>query len=90
MFSKRHKSENSKRPVISFVNCHMTRMSQYVNYHLQPHVTVFQSYVKYSTDFMKKISNLGKIAFQLQEMFVHQMPTFHTKKHKSSWSDNKR
>ena len=54
MFPKLHKPENLGRPVISSVNYHTTSISQYVNHHLQPHVKELKSYVKDSTDFIKK------------------------------------
>ena len=54
MFPKLHKPENPGRPVISSVNYHTTSISQYVNHHLQPHVKELKSYVKDSTDFIKK------------------------------------
>ena len=49
-----HKEGNSGRPIISSENCHKTQISQYAGRHLQPHVQVFESYVKDSTGFIKK------------------------------------
>ena len=54
MFPKIHKPENPGRPVISFINCHTTSISQYVDHHIQPHAKELKSYVKDSTDFLKK------------------------------------
>ena len=54
MFPKIHKPENQGRPVISFINCHTTSISQYADHHLQPHAKELKSYVKDSTDFLKK------------------------------------
>ena len=61
MFPKIHKPENPGRPVISSVNCHTNSISQYVDHHPQTHNKELKSYVKDSTDFIKKIDNLGKI-----------------------------
>ena len=47
--------------MISPVNCHTISLSQYIDHHLQPHVKELKFYVKKSTDFIKKINNLGKI-----------------------------
>ena len=49
------------RPVISSVNCNTTKISQYVDHHLQPHVQELGSYVKDSTDFIKKVSPIDKV-----------------------------
>ena len=62
MFPKIHKPENPGRRVISSVNCLTTSRSQYVDHQLQPHVKEFKSYVKDSTDFIKKKRNLGEIS----------------------------
>ena len=47
--------------------------SQYFDNHLQPHVQELGSYVKDSTDFIKKISAIGKV---LQERFLVTMDVF--------------
>ena len=47
------KSTKKRKPVISSVNCHTTKISQYVDNHLQPHVQELETYVKDSTDFIK-------------------------------------
>ena len=60
MFPKIHKPENPGRPMISPVNCHTTSIFQYANHYLQPLVKELKSHVKDSTDFIKKIYNLGK------------------------------
>ena len=52
MSPKMHKPKDLGRPVISFINCHMTSISQYVDHHLQRHV-------KDSTGLIK--NNPGKI-----------------------------
>ena len=61
MLPRIQKSENSGKPVTSSVNCYTTSVSQNVDYHLQPHVKESSFYIKDSTDFIKKINNLGKI-----------------------------
>ena len=40
MQRKIHKQGNPGRPVISSVNCHTTKISQYVDHHLQPHIAL--------------------------------------------------
>ena len=61
IFPKMYKPGNPGRLVKSSVNCHTTSISQYVDHNLQLHVKELKSYVKDSTDFIKKINNLGKI-----------------------------
>ena len=61
MQPKIHKEGNPCRPVISSVNCHTTKILQYTDHHLQPHVQELGSYVKDSTDFIKKISTIDKV-----------------------------
>ena len=53
---KIHKEDNPDRPVISFVNFHTTKTSKGVYHHLQLHIQELESYVKNSTDFIKKVS----------------------------------
>ena len=60
MQPKIHKGGNPGRPVISSVNCHTTKISQYVDHHLQPHVQELGSYVKDSTDFIKRVPTIDK------------------------------
>ena len=43
-------------PVISYVNCHKTKILQSVYHFLQPHVEESKSYFRDSTDFIKKVS----------------------------------
>ena len=49
-----HKEGNSGRPVSSSLNCHISKISQYVDYHLQPIVKQIPSYVKDTSDFISK------------------------------------
>ena len=52
MEPKIHKEGTPGRPVISSVNCHTAKISQYVDHHLQPHVQKLGSCVKDLTDFI--------------------------------------
>ena len=47
-----HKANNPGRPVISSVNCHTSRISELVDYYLQPEVKKLKSYVKDTTSVM--------------------------------------
>ena len=82
-FQKIHKPENLWRRLISSVICNTTSTSQYLDKYLQPCVKDLQSYIKDSTDLMKKNNNpekFLKIVFQSQWVFVHWIQTFRTKK----------
>ena len=46
LLPKIHKANNPGRPVISSVNCHTSRISEFVDYYLQPEVKKLKSYVK--------------------------------------------
>ena len=63
MQPKIHKEVYPGRPVISSVYCHTTKIQQYVNHHLQPHVQPhdLESYVKDSTNFIREVSTIDKI-----------------------------
>ena len=61
MQTKIHKEGNPGRPVISFVNCQTTKISHYVDHHLQSRVQKLGSYVKDSIDFIKKVSAIDKV-----------------------------
>ena len=56
---KIHKKNNPGRPVINSVNCHSSKISQYVDFHLQPEVCKLKSYVKDSTDAINKLSAIN-------------------------------
>ena len=58
MLPKIHKKDNPGRPVVSSVGCHTERISAYVDHHLQPFNKELESYVKDTTDFVKKIQAL--------------------------------
>ena len=61
MQPKIHKEDNPGRPVISSVNCHTAKISQYVDHHLQSHVQELDSYVEDSTNLIKKVSTIDKV-----------------------------
>ena len=67
MQPKIHKEGSPGRPFISSVNCRTTKISQYVDHHLQPHVQELGSYVKDSTNFIKQVSTIDKVP---QESFL--------------------
>ena len=58
---KVHKEGNPGRPVVSLIDCHTTKISKYINNQIQPHVKELKSYVKDTTDFIRKINSMGKI-----------------------------
>ena len=55
---KVHKEGNPGRPVISSINFHTSKISEYVDYHLEPIVKEFPSYVQDTTDFLRKINQI--------------------------------
>ena len=55
LLPKIHKANNPGRPEISSVNCHISRISEFVDYFLQPEIKKLKSYVKDITGFIKKI-----------------------------------
>ena len=58
---KIHKTGNSGRPIVSS-NSHPTeRISQFVDYHINPLVSSLDSHIKDTTDFLNKLSNLGTL-----------------------------
>ena len=61
MLPKVHKDGNPGRPVVSSIDCHTTKISKYIDNQLQPHVKELKSYVKDSTDFIRKINSMEKI-----------------------------
>ena len=62
LLPKIHKANNPGRPVISSVNCHTGRTSEFVDYNLQPESKKLKSYVKDTTDFIKKIKAVGHVS----------------------------
>ena len=62
MFPKVHQKRNPGTPVVSSIDCHTTNISKYTDHHhLQPYVKELKSYVKDSTDFIRKINSIKKI-----------------------------
>ena len=61
MLSKVHKKGNPGRPVVNSIDCHTTKISKYIDNHLQPHVKELKSYVKDSTDSIRKANSMEKI-----------------------------
>ena len=55
LLPKIHKANNPGRPVISSINCHTSRVLEFVDYYLQSEVKKLKSYFKDNTDFIKKI-----------------------------------
>ena len=56
-----HKTGNPGRPIVSS-NSHLTeRISQFVDYHINPLVSTLNSHIKDTTDFLNKLSNLGNL-----------------------------
>ena len=55
---KVHKANVPGRPVVSSIGCHTKKISSYVEHHLQPLNQSLPSYVKDTTDFIKKIEAL--------------------------------
>lgn len=61
LLPKIHKPGNPGRPVVSSIGCHTERISQYVDYHLQPLNKSLPSYVQDTTDFLKKLEALPEV-----------------------------
>ena len=56
LLPKIHKEGNPGRPVVSSIECHTSRISEYVDYQLQPVVEETPSYVQDTNDFIKKLN----------------------------------
>ena len=61
LLPKIHKANNPGRPVISSINCHTYRISEFVDYDLQTEVKKLKSYVKDTTGFIKKIEAIDHV-----------------------------
>ena len=61
LLHKIHKECNPGRPVISSVNCHTSKISSFVDYHIQDSAQSLKSYVKDTTDFINKLNTLGEL-----------------------------
>ena len=47
--------------MISSINCHSSKISEDVDYHLQPIVRVSPSYIKGKTDFLRKLKPIAEV-----------------------------
>ena len=59
---KIHKEGIPGRPVISWVNCHSSKISEYVDYHLQPIVREIPPYNVDTSDFLRKLKSITKVS----------------------------
>ena len=55
LLPKIHKDGNPGRPVVSSIECHTSKISEFVDHHLQPVVQETLSYVKDTNDFLNKL-----------------------------------
>ena len=55
LLPKIHKPENPGRPVVSSIDCHTSKISEFVDHHLKPIVQQTTSYVKDTNDFINKL-----------------------------------
>ena len=77
LLPKIHKANNPGRPVISSINCHTYRISEFVDYDLQTEVKKLKSYVKDTTGFIKKIEAIDHVSddFYLVSLDVRSLYT---------------
>ena len=61
LLPKIRKEGNPGRPVVSSVNSHTSKISKFVDHHIQPLAKGLISYVKDTTDFITKIKDLGTL-----------------------------
>ena len=52
---KAHQEGHSGRPLVSSINSHSTKISEYVDFHLQSHVLKIISYIKDTNDFLNHL-----------------------------------
>ena len=62
LLPKIHNADNPGRLVISSANCQTSRISEFVDYYLQPEVKKLKSYVKDTTDFIKEIDAIDHVS----------------------------
>ena len=55
---KAHKEGRPARPLVSSINSHSTEISEYVDFHLQPHVLKIKSYIKDTNDFLNHLEKI--------------------------------
>ena len=53
LLPKIHKEDNPGRPMILSVNCHTSKISSFVDYHIQDSAQSLKSYVKDTTHLIK-------------------------------------
>ncbi|KAI8514534.1 hypothetical protein Bbelb_071250 [Branchiostoma belcheri] len=58
---KIHKKGNPGRPILSANDCASERISELADFHLRPLVTRLPSYIKDTTDFLRRLNKLGKV-----------------------------
>ena len=61
LLPKIHKEGNPGRPVVSSIDSHTSKISKYVDYHIQPIAKVIKSYVQDTSDFIEKINQVGTV-----------------------------
>ena len=70
LLRKIHKANNPGRPVISSVNCRTSRISEFVDYYLQPKVKKLKFYVEDTTDFIKEIEARSMVSEGARTLFL--------------------
>ena len=55
---KVHKKDIPAQPIVSFIGCHISKLSKFVNHYLQPHAKALTSYVKDTIDFINKLESV--------------------------------
>ena len=61
LLPKIHQPGNPGRPIVSSCSAPTEKISQFVDYHLRPHVLSLPSYLKDTTDFLLKLDALGPL-----------------------------
>ena len=56
---KIHKTGNPGRPIVSSNSHHTERISQFIDFHINPLVASLDSHIKDTTDFLNKLANLA-------------------------------
>ncbi|XP_078584852.1 uncharacterized protein LOC144867010 [Branchiostoma floridae x Branchiostoma japonicum] len=61
LLPKIHKEGNPGRPILSANDCATERISAFADFHLRPLVTRLPSYIRDTTDFLRRLNKLGKV-----------------------------
>ena len=61
LLPKIHKQNNPGRPIVSQINGPTSKISQFVDVHLKSSAQTTKSYIKDTTDFLYKLSQIGEI-----------------------------